>query len=71
MEPRLLGVLRGHEEAVNSVHFLHHGLLASGSGNGVLKLWNIDTKRCTVTINAHGSSMQSIDYLPNSKQLVT
>lgn len=69
--PVLLGVLRGHEDAVNGLSFIHDNVLSSVSGDGVLKYWNLHTRRCVHSIQAHSLSAQSVDYLPNSRIVVT
>ena len=43
--------MEGHEDSVNSVAFNHNGtLLASGSGDATIKLWNLETKTEIATL---------------------
>lgn len=59
-------VLRGHKDAVNCVGFLTDELLASGSVDGVLKLWSISSRRAILSMQAHKESVLSVDALFSS-----
>jgi WD40 repeat protein len=54
--PGPVTVLRGHEDSVNSLAFLSNSLLYSGGVDGVLKLWNLQTRRSILSFNGHGDS---------------
>lgn len=54
-------VLRGHKDSVNCVGFLTDEVLASGSVDGVLKLWSISSRRAILSIQAHKESVLSVD----------
>lgn len=70
--PRPQSVLRGHKDSVNTVGFLSGGLLSSGSADGILKLWNINSHRTLVSIDAHkGKSILSVNVLFQSSSLLT
>ena len=57
-------VLRGHRQAVNSIKFLDSQRLASGSLDGSLKLWSLEVRRATVSINnAHTDSITAVRRL--------
>ncbi|KAM9995640.1 hypothetical protein ACTFIY_001811 [Dictyostelium cf. discoideum] len=64
-------ILRGHKFNVNSVLFdkINPNLLYSGSGDGELKLWNIEEKKCISTQIAHsegiGGGVLSLQWLSN------
>ena len=64
-------VLRGHQVAVNSVRFVDHSLLASGSLDGCLKLWSLTTRRALTSIsNAHSDSITAVRVLGGSDPTV-
>ncbi|RLN70928.1 hypothetical protein BBJ28_00011872 [Nothophytophthora sp. Chile5] len=43
--PKPLGVLRGHGTPVNCVGFLSPSTIVSGSGDGVVKVWDLKSRR--------------------------
>ena len=50
------GVLRGHTDSVSSLAVVGGGgtvLLASGSWDGSIRLWNADAGTCTAVLNGH------------------
>jgi WD40 repeat protein len=54
-------VLRGHKDSVNCVGFLTDEVLASGSVDGVLKLWSTSSRRAILSIQAHKESVLSVE----------
>ncbi|EGC38380.1 hypothetical protein DICPUDRAFT_148995 [Dictyostelium purpureum] len=48
-------ILRGHKAHINSIVFdkQNSNILYSGSGDGELKLWNIEEKKCLSTLAPH------------------
>eukprot|EP00607_Mallomonas_marina_P005996 CAMPEP_0182426864 /NCGR_PEP_ID=MMETSP1167-20130531/13382_1 /TAXON_ID=2988 /ORGANISM="Mallomonas Sp, Strain CCMP3275" /LENGTH=412 /DNA_ID=CAMNT_0024608593 /DNA_START=14 /DNA_END=1249 /DNA_ORIENTATION=- len=69
--PAPITVLRGHTDAVNALSFVSEFILASGSGDGEVKLWDLRTRRAAITKKAHSHSILSISSLHRSSQLVT
>ncbi len=69
---RQLLVLRGHRAAVASVAF-SAGRVATASEDGTVKVWDVTTQgsRDWLTLAAHPGGVESVDYSPNSKQLLT
>jgi len=81
--------LRGHESAVNCCSFAEGprsaggaggadddascGLLLSGSVDGTIKVWQLDSRRATTRRSAHSHSVVSIAALPGpaSQQFIT
>ncbi|KAI9921236.1 hypothetical protein PsorP6_002655 [Peronosclerospora sorghi] len=52
--PVPLSVLRGHDAPVNCVSFLSASSIISGAGDGVMKIWNLRTRReLTTNVSAH------------------
>ena len=69
---RQLLVLRGHRAAVSSVAFAADRV-ATASQDGTVKVWDVTTQgsRDWATLAAHPGGVESVDYSPNSKQLLT
>lgn len=72
--PNPVTVLRGHKEAVNCLSFINklknenenELLLASGSADGQLIIWNIESRKPLISLNAHKHSIISLNILPNN-----
>jgi len=57
-----LRTLSGHESWVYSVSFDGKGLLASGSGDKTIKLWNTKTGECLRTLSGHEIYINSVSF---------
>eukprot|EP01132_Coremiostelium_polycephalum_P007708 gene7708-9482_t len=60
-------VLRGHKHFINAVVFdkQNQNILYSGSGDGEIKVWNIEEKKCIKTEIAHREGgVLSLQYTP-------
>ena len=64
-------VLRGHEDSVNCVSFLSSEILASGSVDGVLKIWSMYSRRAVSSIGAHDGSILSVNALYSSSSIIS
>ena len=68
-----ISVLRGHDKPVNCIKFLKESnshLLASGDSKGLVKIWNLESKRCVKNIiDSHTDSVTSVSLL--AQHLVT
>lgn len=61
--------LRGHLGCVNVIVFSPSGdMLASGSDDGKVRLWNPYTFKCLRTMNAHQSNVFAAEFLPFNEQ---
>lgn len=62
-------VLRGHQDAVNSIEFLEDdaGKLISGSADGEVKVWDLGINRPIASLKAHLFPVLSVHSLPGSK----
>ena len=54
--------LKGHTSAVNSVAFNTDGLLASGSRDMTIKLWDISNMNCVGTLKGHRLDVTSVAF---------
>ncbi len=52
--------MTGHGALVLSVSFDNQGILASSSGNGLVKIWDIKTGDCLRTLTGHGGTILGV-----------
>jgi WD40 repeat protein len=68
----LLKTLNGHEGAVNSVQFSPDGkLIASGSLDHTVKIWNVETGNLIETLIGHEGAVNSIMFSPDGSRLIS
>lgn len=66
---RLVDVLSGHEGPVACLDFSSTGsMLASGSWDGTLKIWDVYKNTCVDTFE-HGCDVLSVSFRPDSKAI--
>jgi WD40 repeat protein len=64
--------LSGHSESVNSVAFSPDGrLLASGSGDWTIKLWDVATGSEVRTLRGHTGGVNSVAFSPDGRLLAS
>ena len=63
--------LEGHTYSVRSVAFNSIGILASGSGDKTIKLWDILTMTCMKTLEEHTDCVWSIVFNGDGKMLAS
>jgi WD40 repeat protein len=64
--------LKGHQTAVLSVAISPDGkTLASGSIDGIMTLWDANTKQSIASIQAHESAVRSIVFQPTGQAFIT
>jgi WD40 repeat protein len=64
--------LEGHQDHVYSVSFSPDGkILASGSRDNTIKLWNIATGKEISTLYGHQKPVDSVSFSPNGKTLAS
>ena len=71
-KPRCIRTFKGHTSWVRSVAFSHDGkLMASGSDEETIKLWDIDTRECVHTFEGHEGVISSVAFSSNGIVLVS
>jgi U3 small nucleolar RNA-associated protein 13 len=69
---RLLGTCKGHKRGVWTVRFGRaERVLATGSGDKTIRLWNLDDFTCVKTFEGHTNSVLRVDFLTHGMQLVS
>jgi len=73
INPHLAGFLFGHSGEVTSVAFSSdHKLLASGSGDGSIILWDVATRqRLGAPLTGHSMWVNSVTFSPDGKMLAS
>lgn len=70
-KPELV-VSTGHSSQINSIVISPNGkILASGSDDDLVKLWDIDTKQELKTFSSHTSDVLTVAFSPNGKVLAS
>jgi WD40 repeat protein len=64
--------LRGHSDRVQSVAVSPDGrLLASGSYDNTIKLWDLNTGKLRQTLEGHSNLIQSVAFSPDGRLLAS
>jgi U3 small nucleolar RNA-associated protein 13 len=71
-ELKHIGTCKGHKRGVWTVRFGRaERVLATGSGDKTVKLWNLDDYSCIKTFEGHSNSVLRVDFLNAGLQLVS
>ncbi|KAK7058535.1 U3 small nucleolar RNA-associated protein 13 [Paramarasmius palmivorus] len=69
---KLLGTCKGHKRGVWTVKFgREEKVLATGSGDKTIKLWNLDDFSCVKTFEGHTNSVLRVDFFNAGMQLAS
>ncbi|KAG2491744.1 hypothetical protein HYH03_009907 [Edaphochlamys debaryana] len=67
-----LGVLQGHSDLVCSVSYSPTGdMLASGSADETVRLWDVDGQCCVAVLQGHSGSVCSVAFSPDGQHLAS
>jgi WD40 repeat protein len=67
-----LATFRGHRGELWSVKFAPNGkLLASGSGDKTVRLWDVSNGQSVAVFQAHGRGVSAVAFSPDGKRLVS
>ncbi|MFB3092823.1 MAG: serine/threonine protein kinase, partial [Dehalococcoidia bacterium] len=70
--PLLEQFLEGHTSVVRSVAFSPDGArLASGSGDGTIRLWSVETGQVLTTLKGHTAPVTSVVFSPDGTRLAS
>ncbi|KAI3381010.1 hypothetical protein SNEBB_005002 [Seison nebaliae] len=66
-----MGALDGHKDGIDSLmkHPKDLSWFVSGSGDGEIRLWNIQSRQCLSTIKSHNLSVKGLDFSHGTCQL--
>lgn len=71
-EIKLLGTCKGHKRGVWCVKFgKTERILATGSGDKTIRLWNLQDFTCVKTFEGHANSVLRVDFINEGTQLVS
>ncbi len=64
-EGRLMATFRGHEKEISDIDVNYENtLLASGSCDKSIRIWNLKTTECTTVLNGHNNMVTCIEFSP-------
>lgn len=67
----LLQTLEGHEENVRSLAFSPNGLIASGSKDGTVKIWDTRSGSCLHTLTDHEGGVSLVTILTGGQRVMS
>ncbi|CAE7730893.1 beta'COP [Symbiodinium microadriaticum] len=64
-------VLSGHKEGVRCLDISAEGIIASGSNDRSVKLWNFHEQKFIQTLRGHKAEVNSVLFVPDTPHLIT
>ncbi len=69
---RIIWILQGHTDSVKKVTFsIDAKMIASGSADGVVKVWDVQSKTEIVSIKRMQKSIKCLQFSPDGKILLS
>lgn len=58
----------GHRNEVTTIEFSPDGKhFISGDEDGIIKIWNVETRNCKTTLKAHDARINALAFSPDGK----
>lgn len=72
-DPNQATILKGHAGGITGLawHPVNHGLLASSSVDGSVKVWDVLSGECQFTMAHHMKGITTLQFHPNGRYLIT
>ncbi|VDO13090.1 unnamed protein product [Rodentolepis nana] len=72
LQPKLVGVLKGHSRGVWSVRFSEYDrILLTASGDHDLRLWNLKNLSCVQTFEGHEEPVYRAEFISKGRQILS
>ncbi|VUZ55738.1 unnamed protein product [Hymenolepis diminuta] len=72
LQPKLVGVLKGHSRGVWSVRFSEYDrILLTASGDHDLRLWNLKNLSCIQTFEGHEEPVYRAEFISKGRQILS
>lgn len=57
-EGKLRGSYQGHTDPVTTIDWKNNNMFATGSQNGIIKIWDVQSSSAVKTLNSHESNIR-------------
>jgi len=57
-EGKLRGSYQGHTDPVTTIDWKNNNMFATGSQNGIIKIWDVQSSQAIKTLNSHESNIR-------------
>ncbi|KAM3186457.1 hypothetical protein ACTXT7_004302 [Hymenolepis weldensis] len=72
LQPKLVGILKGHSRGVWSVRFSEYDrILLTASGDRDLRLWNLKNLSCIQTFEGHEEPVYRAEFISKGRQILS
>lgn len=70
-EGQLRGSYQGHTDPVTTIDWKNNNMFATGSQNGIIKIWDVQSSSAKKTLNSHESSIKALQWDPTGAFLAS